>query len=424
LRKYVKDCLAAELALRIDQAFDRERLRVLTEKLSERTNDLAEAKLRPQALIDAGLRLARETDPARLLDRLCSDARDLIASSYSMVAISSEDQHSVVHISTAGLAVNPREIRFSPDHQVFTSVMESRRPRRGLNPTGDPALLGLPATFRPFQSFLVAPIVSPSRAYGWLCLFDRLGAAEFSGEDERLAGALSAFVGRLHESNRAARLHAEELEREVARRRRAEDEAARLSGMVQSSDDAIIDMALDGNILGWNAGAVGLFGYSAQEIRGKPIALLFADPAAGHLDEALQFLREGRSVPRFETAGRTQAGESLEMAVSMSPLFNVDGGLSGASAIVRDVTTQRQLAQQLLIAEKMSAVGRLSAGTAHDFNNLLAVIRDLHRCFSSGGRRRMRNTRNSSKSTGPWNERQRSLANCSPSVAGRLRRPA
>ena len=69
----MKDCLSTELALRIDLAFDREWLRL-------------------QAQMDTGVQLVRECDPSRLLDLLCADARDLIASSHSLVAISSKGQ--------------------------------------------------------------------------------------------------------------------------------------------------------------------------------------------------------------------------------------------------------------------------------------------------------------------------------------------
>jgi signal transduction histidine kinase len=76
------------------------------------------------------------------------------------------------------------------------------------------------------RSFLGAPIVSPERSYGWACLADKVGAAEFSEEDERLLAILAAQVGRVYENGSLygeARRRAADLEREVAERQRAED---------------------------------------------------------------------------------------------------------------------------------------------------------------------------------------------------------
>src|SRR5207302_8400897 len=74
-------------------------------------------------------------------------------------------------------------------------------------------------------SLLVAPVVSPTRVYGWLCLLDKLGAEEFSAEDERLASIVAAQVGRIYENGSLyadVLRHATDLEREVGERKRAD----------------------------------------------------------------------------------------------------------------------------------------------------------------------------------------------------------
>src|SRR5439155_10256412 len=147
-----------------------------------------------------------------------------------------------------------------------------------------------------------------------------------------------------------------------------------LADIVHSSDDAIIGMTLDGSILSWNRSAERIFGYTAAEAQGRPIADLFDPQRDVELREALNALQKMSGVGRYETAGIKQGGGSMEIAVTMSPILKADGSLSGASAIVRDITAHKRLQQQLLVAQKMEAIGRLSAGVAHDFNNLLTVI--------------------------------------------------
>jgi len=376
----VDDCLGKKAAMPsppVGQDFDREHLRLVTDKLLEQTRELTNANLRLKALMDMSVQLASEGDPGRLLDRFCAAARQLIAARYSLVGIPSENGIGVVHLSAAGIDQDPREISLTPDHEVFREAMEHRRAVRLRNPGGDPTALRLPATLQKFESLLVAPIVSPSRAYGWLCLFHRLGSEEFSEEDAHLGSVLAALVGRIYENGRMyamERLHAAELEREIAERRQAEEESAQLADIVQSSDDAIIGMTMEGNILSWNRGAERVFGYSSSQVYGKPISQLFDPPRGGELREALDAIQNMRTVSRYETVGIKQGGGSMETAVTMSPILKSDGSLSGVSAIVRDISAQKRLQQQLLVAQKMEAIGRLSAGVAHDFNNLLTVI--------------------------------------------------
>src|SRR5207253_3032654 len=78
--------------------------------------------------------------------------------------------------------------------------------------------------------------ISPDRVYGWLCLADKVGAAEFNEEDEGLAQILAAQVGRIYENGS---LYAEvkrqvvQLESEVAERKRAQEETRRLNAELE-----------------------------------------------------------------------------------------------------------------------------------------------------------------------------------------------
>ena len=157
-----------------------------------------------------------------------------------------------------------------------------------------------------------------------------------------------------------------------AERRRAERSRDLLASIVQSSDDAIIGMSLDGSIVSWNRGAEGIYGYSAEEIKGQPVHMLFDPRRAHELQATLETLRRGDSIERYETSGIRKDGGVIEMAVTMSAIR--DGRITGISAIARDITQQKRLQKDFLSAQKMEAVGLLAAGIAHDFNNLLTVV--------------------------------------------------
>lgn len=147
-----------------------------------------------------------------------------------------------------------------------------------------------------------------------------------------------------------------------------------LVSIVESSDDAIIGIALDGSILSWNQGATHIYGYVAEEIQGEPIAGLFTSDGLDQLQTNIETLRRGESVSRYETRGLTSTGTTIEIAVTMSPIQTMNGCLEGASAIIRDISNQKQLQKEFFLSQKMEAVGRLAAGVAHDFNNLLTVV--------------------------------------------------
>jgi PAS domain S-box-containing protein len=152
------------------------------------------------------------------------------------------------------------------------------------------------------------------------------------------------------------------------------DYQTRLAAIVDSSEDAIIGKNLDGIITHWNKGAEHVYGYSAEEMVGKSIALLTPKDRPDEIPGILERIRRGESVQHYESVRITKDGRHLNVSISVSPIRDSEGKIVGASAIARNITAQKRAEDQLRQAQKMEAVGRLAGGVAHDFNNILGII--------------------------------------------------
>ena len=134
--------------------------------------------------------------------------------------------------------------------------------------------------------------------------------------------------------------------RDVTAARRHEREAFRLAAIVTSSDDAIVAKDLNGTIQTWNHGAEKIFGYAAAEAIGKNITIIIPDDRLGEESEVLSRIRAGLSVEHFETIRRRKDGTPLHVSLTVSPIRDAQGRVTGASKIARDVTAQRRLQDQ------------------------------------------------------------------------------
>jgi signal transduction histidine kinase/CheY-like chemotaxis protein len=152
--------------------------------------------LRLSALIELGLELASERDPQRQLDRFCSAARSIIGSSYAALGILDEGKQSIRTFVVSTPDPEKKSNHNIPPayHGVLGTVLTERRPLRLRKPFSDFGVMDLSPDGSPVSSFLCVPLISPTDVYGWLYLLDKLGAEEFSAEDERLARTLAAQV--------------------------------------------------------------------------------------------------------------------------------------------------------------------------------------------------------------------------------------
>ena len=121
--------------------------------------------------------------------------------------------------------------------------------------------------------------------------------------------------------------------------------------IIQSSEDAIIGKTLDGIVTSWNPGAETMFGYRAHEMIGTPLVRIFPPDRQGEEVDILGKLAQGISVRHFETVRMHKDGSLLDVSLSISPIHDDEGRVTGASLIARDIT-QRKRAQEALDRER------------------------------------------------------------------------
>ena len=124
-----------------------------------------------------------------------------------------------------------------------------------------------------------------------------------------------------------------------------------LAAIVDSSDDAIVGVGLDGTILSWNPGAERLSGYSAAEIIGQPVSLLWppdrTDGPLGFVDR----IARGETILSYETERLGKGGKRVQLSVSMFPVRDPEGHITGGAAIARDITRRKQAEEALRASE-------------------------------------------------------------------------
>ena len=142
-------------------------------------------------------------------------------------------------------------------------------------------------------------------------------------------------------------LHAIGAMADISGRKTAERAATRLATIVATSSDAIIAKTLDGTVIGWNAAAVRVFGYSEQEIVGKSIFLLIPEELHDSERDILDRIRRGERVDFEDTVRIRKDGTRINIALTVSPVWDSSGVVVGASSIKRDITERKRAEEEL-----------------------------------------------------------------------------
>jgi PAS domain S-box-containing protein len=144
-----------------------------------------------------------------------------------------------------------------------------------------------------------------------------------------------------------------------------------LENLIHDAGDAIITVDTADRITSWNVSAERIFQASAASMLQQPIATLL--PADQYAQWREEVERRGQSL-QVDTHLLPRQGPPRDVLLTLSPLRGTYDARAGLSIILKDVTEERQLREQVLHAEKLRAVGEMAAGIAHNFNNVLTTI--------------------------------------------------
>jgi PAS domain S-box-containing protein len=349
--------------------FDREHIRVLTDKVSTQAEEVQNLNARLEALIEIGHELNVAQDPSKLVERYCRAAREVIGAMCASACITDESGRAVRRYCSGGMTPQHPEDP-CPTCELrgpVVDVLAHGECRRGRFWPGGAMALGCMPDLGSLDSYLVAPVLTRTRTYGWIGLGNKLGDAGFSAEDEQLLTTLAAQLAMGYENSRLfeeLKQRAEDLEREVSERRRSEE---KYRMVVEQASDGIIIIDPNGNFIEVNPKMLEMLGYTRTQFLELNLRDLIPKDDQSRDPMRLDLLRSGKVV-RKERRFIRRDGSLIDVELGITALED------GIQAIVRDVSERNRLETQLRQSQKLEAVGRLAGGVAHDFNNLLTVI--------------------------------------------------
>ena len=137
------------------------------------------------------------------------------------------------------------------------------------------------------------------------------------------------------------------IDQHILQREKDEEVRSQLAAIVDSTDDAVIGTTLEGVILTWNHGAEKLYGYTAAEAVGQHVSMLLPPDSQEEMHSIVERLKRGERIEHYETVRIAKDGRRIDAAITISPIRNRSGQLTGASTIAHDIT-ERKRAQDAL----------------------------------------------------------------------------
>jgi diguanylate cyclase len=329
------------------------RLQVSPEQLLQAYEAVQSLSLRLAAVLEFGLELAHERDPARLLRMFCGAGQNVIDARQVGICIDL-DSRRPWRFALRGLAQEQAEAveaALEPATGVLGQVFAERRSRRLAAPAGSLTTLGLPEAHPPVDNLLAVPLLTGRGASGWMYLANKIGGGDFSAEDEQFAVTLAAQLAPAFENlmlydearQNAERLQSEIVERKFAAARLGESEL-RFRQLAETINEVFFLVApARGRLLYLSPAYKRIWGRSRARMyrrldswlddvhpddRARAERELLLAQTPGEFDSEFRILRPDGAVRWVRARG--------------FPIFGADGGLQRVAGVAEDITERHE----------------------------------------------------------------------------------
>ncbi len=192
-------------------------------------------------------------------------------------------------------------------------------------------------------SVVCVPLTIGEHAIGTIALYDKKdewGVTTFTEDD---LNSLITFASASSIAIENARLYNAEIEKETE----VTQTKDYLKSLIDYSADAIITSDPEGNITSWNKGAENIYGFTEDEVTGKFLPMI----PAFLLEEEKIFMdkiRQKETLRNMETIRQTKNGRLIEVSLTLSPIVDSQGNVSGISGISRDISEKKMVEKELI----------------------------------------------------------------------------
>lgn len=170
---------------------------------------------------------------------------------------------------------------------------------------------------------------------------------------------------------------------DITVQKQLETASLHLAAIVENSDDAIVSKDLNGIVTSWNRGAERIFGYTAAEMIGKPIATLAPPDRINEMPEILNKIRRGERVDHYEARRRRKNGEIIHVSLTVSPVRNAAGRIIGASKIARNISERKRIESERAVLLEREQAARKTAELLNRVGPMLVAELDLEKLVQS-----------------------------------------
>ncbi|MFO7632298.1 MAG: PAS domain S-box protein, partial [Caldilinea sp.] len=184
---------------------------------------------------------------------------------------------------------------------------------------------------------------------GYLSTHAAADEGPFLSEERSLINEIAKRVGRFIE------------------RRQTETAHRFLAAIVESSDNAIVSVTLDGVIQTWNTAAERIYGYTGREVIGKSISTILTPSQYDDIMHMLSRTRNGYNTEQFETTRLHKEGHEIHVAISLYPIGDAQGRAVGAAVTARDISDRRLIEATLRESDERlrNTFEQAAVGLAH-----------------------------------------------------------